>query len=225
MIDPVTGVLVKAGASWLGSKFKTLVIDRWSRRRAEAFFETFVEELAANDDTAQPLSNMEPMLSEMLGDELKSKVMFDAYRRVSFSASPSIGPRIIAVLTARLIAGNREAEADEERLLLAAALLNDHELLSLCTYLSEHPLDRNHELKLADDADNSNWRREMRIGPVNLGGEVGNWCLKLQSTGLVVQDVVTKSRDYDVDSERYIDIPGTIQGTSGCCVFSRRCWN
>jgi hypothetical protein len=31
---------MKAGASWLGSKFKTLVIDRWARRRAEAFFET-----------------------------------------------------------------------------------------------------------------------------------------------------------------------------------------
>jgi hypothetical protein len=53
-MDPVTGVVVKVGASWLGSKFKTLVIDRWVRRRAEAFFETFVEELAANDETGQP---------------------------------------------------------------------------------------------------------------------------------------------------------------------------
>ena len=45
-MDPVIGAVAKAGASWLGSKFKTLVIDRWVRRPAETFFETFVEELA-----------------------------------------------------------------------------------------------------------------------------------------------------------------------------------
>jgi hypothetical protein len=59
-VDPITFLAVNAGAPWLVSKFKTLVIARWARRRAEAFCATFVEELAANDDTGQPLSNMEP---------------------------------------------------------------------------------------------------------------------------------------------------------------------
>jgi hypothetical protein len=209
-MDPVTGIMIKAGASWLGSKFKALVIDRWARRRAEAFFETFVEELAANDDTGRPLSNMEPMLEEILSDNLKSEVLFDAYRRVSLSASPHLGPRIIAVLTARLIAGGKVAAPDEERVMLAAEILNDEDLLSLCTYLCEHPPNKSHEVELFDDTDDSNWRREIRIGPVNIGEEAGNWCLKLQNTGLVMQDVVTTSRDYDVDSERHIDIPGTL---------------
>lgn len=82
-MEPITALAVKAGASWLSAKFKTRVIDRGARRRAEAFCATFVEELASNDNTGQPLSNMEPMLTEMLSDELKSQVLFDAYRRVS----------------------------------------------------------------------------------------------------------------------------------------------
>jgi hypothetical protein len=199
-MDPVTGIVVKAGASWLGSKFKALVIDRWARRRAEAFFESFVEELAANNETGQPLSNMEPILSAMLGDELKSDVLFDAYRRVSFSASPFIGPRIIAVLTARLVADNRLAEANEERIMLAAEMLNDHDFASLCTYLSIHPLDKKYDVMLSGIKDSPNWRYEISIGQANLGEEVGNWCLKLQTIGLVVQDVVT----------RQMDRPGTI---------------
>ena len=209
-MEPVTALAVKAGASWLSAKFKTLVIDRWARRRAEAFCTTFVEELASNDNTGQPLSNMEPMLTEMLSDELKSQVLFDAYRRVSLSASPSLGPRIIAVLTARLIAEKRAAAPGEERLLMVAETLNDDDLLSLCTYLSENPPNTNDEVRMFDDTNNSNWRREMSIGPVNIGDEVGNWCLKLQNTGLVVQDVVTQSQDYEVDTERHIDIPGTL---------------
>jgi hypothetical protein len=209
-MDPVTAVVVKAGASWLSSKFKALVIDRWARRRAEAFFESFIEELAANDDAGQPLSDIEPMLAEMLGDELKSEVLFDAYRRVSFSASPSLGPRIIAVLTARLIAGNRVAEPDEERMMLTAEVLNDQDFNSLCTYLSQRPPDKNYEVMLSGIKDSPEWRFEIRIGQVNLGEEVGNWCLKLQTIGLVVQDVMTKSADYEVNSEMHIDIPSTV---------------
>lgn len=210
-MDPITGVVVKAGATWLGSKFKSFVIDRWARRRAEAFFETFVAELAANDETGQPLSNMEPLLSQILDDEVKAEVLFDAYRRVSLSASPSIGPRVVAVLTARLVAYNRTAEASEERLLLTAEALSDYDFRALCTFLSEHPPDKNDEVKLFDDTDDSNaFNREMRIGPVNLGEQVGNWSLKLQSTGLLAQDVVTKVEYYSRDPERHIDEDGTI---------------
>jgi hypothetical protein len=59
-------------------------------------------------------------------------------------------------------------------------------------------------VKLCEEADDSNWRRRIRIGPFNISEEVGNWCLKLQNVGLVVQDVVTHSRDYEVDSESHI---------------------
>jgi hypothetical protein len=204
-MDPVTGYVVKAGASWLGSKFKALVIDRWARHRAEAFFEAFVEELAASDDSGQPLSNMEPILEEMLSDKMKSEALFDAYRRVSLSASRDFGPRIIAVVTARIVAGQRLAEPAEERLMMAAEILNDDDLLSFCAYVSEHPPDRNYEVKIHEESDDSSWRRDISIGPL----EISNWCLKLQNIGLVVQDVVTRSWDYGVDPENHVDVPGT----------------
>lgn len=92
--------------------------------------------------------------------------------------------------------------------MMVAEIENDDDLLSLCTYISENPPNTDHEVKLFDDTEDSNWPREIRIEPVNISQEVGNWCLKLQNTGLVVQDVVTNFFDYKVDTENQIDIPG-----------------
>jgi len=78
--------------------------------------------------------------------------------------------------------------------------------VSLCTYLSEHPLDKCHELKLTDQT--ANWPGDTNIGPLNLGEWVGNWCLKLQTNGLVVQDIASESRHYRADPEAHIDEPG-----------------
>jgi hypothetical protein len=211
MIDPVTAVAIKTSVSWLVNKFKTSIIEKWSRRRAEAFFETFVERLSSIDSSNLNLKEIGPLLEELLDDEQKSEIMFEAYRTVCLSASASLGPRIIAVITARLIGEERKASPGEERMLMVAESFGDQDLIGLADYLSTHAL-KNYEVDLGHDTEDSNYfgsSQTSRIGPMNLGEEVGNWCLKLANCGLVVQDIVKESSRYSEDSERHIDEPGT----------------
>lgn len=221
MIDPVTAVAVKTSVSWLAKKFKTSIIEKWSRRRAEAFFETFVERMSSIDASNRPLKEIEPLLEDLLGDEQKSEIMFEAYRKVCLSASVSLGPRIIAVITARLVGEGRKASPDEERMLMVAESLGDQDLIGMTDYLSTHAL-KNYEVDLGHDTENSNyWGSSQinRIGPMNLGEEVGNWCLKLANCGLVVQDIAKESASYNEDSDRHIDEPGILTTYTWKLVF------
>jgi hypothetical protein len=221
MIDPVTAVAFKTSISWLANKFKTSIIEKWSRRRAEAFFETFVERLSFIDACNGPLKEIEPLLLELLENEQNSEIMFEAYRTVCLSASASLGPRIIAVITARLIGEGRKALPEEERMLMVAESFGDQDLIDLADYLSTHAL-KNYEIDLGRDTEDLNYwgsSHTSRIGPMNLGEEVGNWCLKLANCGLVVQDIAKESLKYREDSEHHIDEPGTLPTYTWKLVF------
>lgn len=208
-MEPGTGLVIKL-TTWLLSQFKAIVIEKWSRRRAEAFFQTFVERLTEVDNKGKPLSELEPLLSKLIEDDFKSQILFEAYRQVYLSSSASIGPKIIAVMTARLIAENRMASSEEERLLMAAEMLSDMDLIEFSNYLSKYsPV--NLEVELLEETEDSNWRKgSIALGPVNIGEYVGNWCLKMANCGLVVNDLVRKSIDYDVDDDAHVDEPGTL---------------
>lgn len=210
MIDPITAVALKTGTSWLAAQFKHSVIERWSRRRAEAFFQTFVQHVAAADREGEGLHGLEPMLAAIIEDDVKSEVLFDAYRKVCLSASASIGPRVIAVVTARLVIQGRAASPEEECLLMAAEMLSDSDFAELCDYLSQHTPSEG-AIKLFDESEDSNWRTgSISIGPADLGEFVGNWCVRLASIGLAAQEIQKELHDYRADSERHIDEDGTL---------------
>lgn len=219
-MDPFTILAVKTSAQWIGQRFKTLVVERWSRRRAEIFFEAFVIHLQDTENSGRSISELEPLLAEMLDDDAKSEILFEAYRRVCLSASFSLGPRIIAVITARLIKQGRIASPQEERILMVAETFGDNDLMELADYLSSHPL-TDYELELGHDTEDSNWiyGNKIGIGPINLGENVGNWCLKLANCGLVTQDIVKQSENYEEDSERHVDQDGTLTTYTWKLVF------
>lgn len=207
-MDPATIWAVKAGAGLLAGRLKTLfkehVIDKWTKRRAEAFFETFVERLVAAEKAKQPIGDLGPMLAEMLDDEAKSEAMFDAYRRVSMSASKDLGPRIIAVITARLISQERQATPQEERLFMAAETLNDAEFSEFSEYISSHPINNNNMIEIWSDLEySSDSRTSVIVSPSNLGESVGNWCLKISNLGLVAECINKKSEIYSGKGEGF----------------------
>jgi hypothetical protein len=224
MMDPISALAVKTGTSWLAGQFKTHVIEKWSRRRAGAFFQTFTERLAAAEEAGRPLSDLEPLLAELLNDTIKSEILFDAYRKVCLSASASLGPRIIAVIIARLIREGRVASDGEERLLIVAETFGDKDLTDFADYLTQHPLIDN-EAKLFDESEE--WLAEQKpfsISSINLSEYVGNWCLKLVNCGLVVQDIVKGVEYYSFDSdgrviERGRDSYGTVTTYTWKLVF------
>ncbi|MFM9709894.1 hypothetical protein, partial [Streptomyces galilaeus] len=78
--------------------FGKSVIEKWTRYRAERFFEAFVETIGIELVDGVETPETDRQLAEILADDFKTETLYDAYRRVCFSKSKTIGPRIIGLL-------------------------------------------------------------------------------------------------------------------------------
>jgi hypothetical protein len=223
-MDPIPSLLVGHAAGKLldkfGSSFRAHVIDRWSRRRAEEFFNQFCSEVLRQEDA--PPDELDKALTRILEDEVCSEVLFEAYRRVALSKSKSLGPRIIALLTAELVAQGRIAGDAEDTIFSAAENLTDDELLAFAEFVHEEQAksasspDTNGlglRIKWATEQFDSNWphRGTISTAPLNLDECLGRWAGKMKNYGIIKDDVQERQYDYKVDSERHIDEPGTIR--------------
>src|SRR6202043_1948719 len=157
-MDPVSSFLVGHVASKVldkfGSSFRAQVIERCSRSRAQAFFNQFCDEVSRQCDGAAP-QELEDTLTRIVEDEACSEILFDAYRRVALSRSRALGPRIIALLTAELVAERRGAGDLEDTIFTAAENLTDEELLAFAMFV------RTEQAKSASGADDA--ARGLRI--------------------------------------------------------------
>jgi hypothetical protein len=122
----VTGELASDFA--VGKLLNTLsgkVVGYWSDYRAKQFAAAFISAVAADDSAA-----VQKRIDAFAKDPRKSAALFDAYRRVALSASPTLGPRIIALVMAQVVVENRQPTEDGERILAAARELTDAELIA-----------------------------------------------------------------------------------------------
>lgn len=200
------------------SAIRMHVIERWSRYRAKQFFTAFCEAMLDLGVSEQELSQK---LNELLADEERSEVVFDAYRSVCLTKSKTIGPRVIALLTAELVITNSIADRGEELIFAAAEELSDPEL----EHFSEFALSYRNKAEGATSSDitlnsdgsitvqwaretfDSNWMTEddCAIGPLDLARDVGSWAAKLNRLGLMSDDLSERQWRYKEDSERHID--------------------
>jgi hypothetical protein len=133
-VSKVSGSVAKT----IGKHFGKAVIERWSRHRAERFFEAFAEEAERETESTCRPSEADAMLTQILNDEGKSEVMFDAYRRVCLARSKRIGPRIIGLLTAELVLQGKMADATEEALFEVAETFSDRDFMEFRKVYSEY---------------------------------------------------------------------------------------
>lgn len=229
-MDPVTALVSGHAAGklldYVGSQFKAQVIERWAKRRAENFFEEFCREVElelAGTESAK----LDGLLPHMLKDETCSEVLFDAYRRVSLAKSRDLGPRIIGIITAELVVLERTADSIEDALLAAAEMLSDEDLLEFTKFVRKHERlaadESKEDVTISEDGHlricwskeqfDSNWDRKAvkSIGPLDLDEEVGRWASRAKSCGILSDGVQEQQWDYDEDSERHIDEPGTVR--------------
>lgn len=239
-------IVSKAGASIASSLMKSFsisVIERWSRYRAELFFEEFQSCLLQKRITSDENHDIAKEIDELLSTDFGSEILFDSYRRVSLARSKDIGPRIIGLLTAEICLEGREANDFEELAFTVAETLNDGELLeSLQTInewlatancdCSQHKCAdssyiENDELKYVVDQDEigdishgENFDIDLSID--NLYEEYGSGIQKLKSLGVLTSRVQQSTFSYTEDSERHIDYDGTAQITLKIIVFPLR---
>ncbi len=198
---------------------RTHVIERWSRYRARQFFDAFCQSLLdagiSNDDIGKKLD-------ELLEDEVTSEIVFDAYRAVCLTKSKSLGPRIIALLTAELVIAKSSADSSDQLIFAAAEELTDSELNEFSEFALSHTVKlqsgKDKDVKLNGGALEIRWcdhslssNGKIPVGPLDLARDIGSWASKLKRIGLISDDVTERQWHYKEDSERHISEPGVAR--------------
>lgn len=188
------------------------VIERWTRRRAIEFYRSFCATLLSQNPTG---AQLEQMLDELLQDDARSEVVFEAYRMVCLAKSKTVGPRIIAVLVAEIVQRDGIADDEEEMLLAAAEQLSDNEFLSLAAKLAKLPKpDKWGDIEVTLEKrqiDSNLSNRHTEIGNGSIANILGVWAGKLESLGFLTQSVTEEAYRYQEDSERHIDMDGSVR--------------
>lgn len=228
-MEPISTVLAGYAADKMvaigEAVIKSQVIERWGRHRARKFFEVFCAELI---DLSQSDKEIQNILEELLSDDVRSEVLFDAYRSVCLTKSRSTGPRVIALLTAELVIAGQLASEEEEAIFSAAEELGDAEFEQLIDYISEveaklvraskDVIQENggFRIMVEQQTTTSSWpsRDGISLAPLDLASYLGTWALKLKGLGLVRDDIKERKWNYSEDTERHIDEPGTAREIS-----------
>ncbi len=221
----IAGALGTKAGEALAAEFGKLVIERWSRARAEKFFTAFLAEIGEELQEGVELPTTVGRLQGILRDDAASEVLFEAYRRVCFARSRDIGPRIIGLLVGQIVAEGRIATYLEEEVFAAAEGMTDDELVgaadfvesSLCrprastSWVSGVP-DVSVEIEWSKQERDSSWSKTqpVEIGPMQLDECLGGWALRAQALGMVGQSMTDTTKEYSADGV-HIDEDGSIR--------------
>ncbi|MFH1265638.1 MAG: hypothetical protein ABIK89_07905 [Planctomycetota bacterium] len=229
-MDPATSLLAGHAAGKLidhvAGQFRVHVIERWTKKRAQLFFEQFCQEVAAGTS-----ERFEDYLSKIFENETCSEVLYDAYRSVCLTKSKTLGPRIIAVQTAELLLQNRQAEYVEQTIFEVAEQMTDEEIAECVEFIEQqrrHADNPEHksvnytksgesiEIEWGKEQCDSNWHREtdLSLAPLDLVRDLGNWAAKAKATGMLSDDVKERKWEYPEDCERFDPEPGSVREVS-----------
>lgn len=222
-MDPVTSFALGKLVDTFMDKFGTAVVRRWTQRRANEFFTAFLHAVQEEERTGRSSHDLNTLLKKILDDEKSSETLFDAYRHVAFAQSKIIGPRVIGILTARLILDGRMATDEEEGVFLASESMTDSEFVSAVDFITDalakadggnpdyESTPEGVNIKWSSEVTDSNYRSrvdEVSVAPLNLGYHLGRWGGKLEQSGLLYHDLKKQVWDYGVS--HYVDESGTL---------------
>jgi hypothetical protein len=209
MISVALAKIVSDTGSKLAEKFGDSVVQRWTRHRAQCFIEAFVESLWVEHASGREMPEVDEYLDEILADETKGEILFDAYRRVCFTKSKTLGPRIIGLLTGQLVMEGRAASEGEESIFEAAEMLSDGEFMDFLKAYQEYcekaagVTDLSAEVCKCGKAVMVRWYREeldtyreIELGPFPWVEALGPWAVKLNRSGLLSDRTRQKSDPY-----------------------------
>ena len=200
MMNVVLAKTVTTIGSALAEKFTGSVIQRWTRHRAECFLESFANAVEVELSSGKNLHEVDVLLDAMLADEVKSAVLFDAYRRVCFTQSKTLGPRILGLLTGRLILQGRMASEEEERIFESAESLSDGEFMKFLQVYQEYfakaevVTDQTKPIHIHDGAVIVRWSQtdmdshsRIEFSSFKWREVLGSWAVKLNRCGLLTE--------------------------------------
>lgn len=145
---------------YAGDKLKDVVEDylkdqivlRLSKRRQDAFIDQFLRAVQKAGDDATVSAELIDLLQKLGEDDMLAEGLFEAYRKVAFSASKEIGPRVIALIAAKILVEGREPDEHENSLFAVAESFNDADFRQFHSWMSlleqsERYIDLSHRLR------------------------------------------------------------------------------
>ena len=197
-------------------RFTKDVIERWSRRRAINFFGAFVETIGEGKSEIKVATK----LDELLESDTNQEILFEAYRMVSLSRSREIGPRAIALMTAKVVLEGRQFDSLEEIWLRIFETFSDEELIETQKWFVSllQNLEANHkgyakrgnQLVIEWNKEVSDVTGEVDRTPFNFSDFIGTFAGKLASLDVIAVRVEEKTENYKADGE-YVDEDGTTR--------------
>jgi hypothetical protein len=236
-ISFTTGYLLGKSIDKVTDKFKSSVIERWAKARAKVFLEEFYRETALlNNILLENLTKINLLINKILDDKDSSELLFDAYRSISLSKSKIIGPKLIAIITAKCINEKRKLDEFEDEILSIAESCSDNELINFKNFvLKEYNNAINPEKKdtfidndeirvkwMSNNSDSSWEGSKLSLSPLNLVESLGFWSRLFQNYGIILTDVTEENIKYYEDSERHIDEDGMYKEIIHWIYFSKK---
>lgn len=234
-ISAITTLIGKQAGALIAQKFGRAVVERWTRHRAQSFFDGFIEELANEFKDQSESLKVDQKIDAILNDEGCSEVLYDAYRTVCFSKSKTIGPRIIGFLTGKLILEKRMSDEKEDQIFKAAEELPDGELTDFFTFY------RSRSAKASSSKSDKEpyfeydslvipWSREHRdsawpsdkeidTSPLHMDEALGPWGSSLERLGFITSRKTHRRVEYKEDGERHVDQDGVLDIYSTTIIF------
>src|SRR5713226_296454 len=137
VVETIAFHIAKKALGKLEDRFLGGVVHRWQSHRAHVFLEALAQTVAQDHTGPDAEKRVDEVLEDALTNDRKTEILFDAYRRVVLSTSKELGPRIIALLTAKLLTANRYATPGEELIFRAAEIFSDTDLIGLRDYVPD----------------------------------------------------------------------------------------
>lgn len=217
-------------------KLAAAVIRPCAERRAHAYFHKLAEALAADVSEKASTEVIAAALDRVMARDSARETVYEFYRQSVLSRSKEVGPRLLALLAARLVREGRKPTEAEQQVAEIAEACTDDDLVQFVAYFvtitggtspkhAEHmrKVPAGHLVRLGQETSDSNWPSAMRAGPLNLASELGAWAAKFERAGAIEQHIETSSKKYEEDSELHIDMPGVVLKIEWSAFFGVAC--
>lgn len=232
----VASYVVQRGIDYSVDRLVSAIIQPCLERRAKEYFRQLSISVAEHAPSEVPTDAISKALDAITASEAAREKVFEHYRQSLLARSRVIGPRILAILVAELIAKQRDPSSEDSQLADLAEAFTDQEFAE---FVQSYPdfkerCKKKNEYRAIDgkcgwsaaivyQASDSNYPSQISLAPCNLTSFFGSWAGKLERSGAITQSIDSKTQTYEADPENKIDMDGVTTTVILTLAFEPSC--
>lgn len=189
-------------------KLAAAIVRPCAERRARAYFQQLAAAVVDADAGDMDSERISAALDAVTKDEPAREAVFEYYRQSVLSRSKETGPRLLALIAARLIQNHRKPTSAEQTIAEIAEVCTDEDLAEFAAYYQSlidgtMPMHAEHVRKvpagflvLLDSAGSESGEASSSVpaGPLSLAAELGRWAAKIEHVGAMQQIIETTTK-------------------------------